>query len=384
MRFNSKYPTSCEIMHFQKHLIFALLAAWTLGLRAQHDYFIADSQKKPDSLKATPYFDARLHHGFIIIHSRDIRAIKDSYPWGMEVDMAWLKTSEKSWNMCNCFPRLGISLGFWEFDNRPILGQAIAAQFFIEPTFGAQRDLSFGIRAGMGLSYQNRPHHPTNNPDNLSYSTYLAFPLHVGGTLRYRLHPQWETQINARYNHISNGGMRQPNKGINWPTAALGLSYYPSAPVLRARPKLPWRIEGMQLNKQSLRLFGSYAESRDEDVLPVAGLEYKFSRRVARINALSLGSEWLYNGMYGYESSNSGIAANGMGGIAVGHEFLLGKFVFAQQFGVYIFKPDNEVRDVYQRYELLYAFSEKWMAGFGLKTHGHVADFLDIRLALIL
>jgi hypothetical protein len=36
--------------------------------------------------------------------------------------------------------------------------------------------------------------------------------------------------MSAQYNHISNGGIKEPNKGLNYPTVAGGFHYYLEAP----------------------------------------------------------------------------------------------------------------------------------------------------------
>ena len=71
-------------------------------------------------------------------------------------------------------------------------------------------------------------------------------------------------------------------------------------------------------------------------------------------------------------------------GIALGHEFLLGKFLFSQQFGVYLNNPNPRHSDFYQRYGLVYRINKFFNAGINLKAHGHVANFLDFRLGVSL
>lgn len=331
--------------------------------------------------EARIYYEGRLHHGFIIVHSQDIRAVEDSYPWGMEVDMGWQKFGAKPWNTCNCIPRLGFSLGVWDFDSPDILGQSVAGQFFIEPEFGNAEKVSFSVRAGFGISYQNRPYDPIQNPDNLSYSTAFTFPLHLGTSLRWSFAERWQTHLSARYNHISNGGIKQPNKGVNWPTLAVGIAYHPKGLKSQTLPKTHWRSLGQPLRRVGLSAFGASKELMDESVHAVLGLEVKYSQQVGRINALTVGTEWLYHGKYPHEARREGSTASArMAGLALGHEFILGRFLFSQQFGAYLLKPQNERSDVYQRYGLTYVLNQKWMLGANLKTHGHVADFLDVRI----
>lgn len=340
-----------------------------------------------DSTEARPraafFVETSLHHGFIIVHSRDIRALEDSYPWGLEVDFGWQRLSSDAWEMCNCYPRMGVSLGAWYLDSPSILGNAYTATFFLEPEFGQPGKVSFSIRGGLGLSYQTRPHDPVENPDNLSYSTLLAFPLQVGGTVRWSVNEHWQLHTSARYNHISNGGMRQPNKGINWPTLAVGFTYFPERKIM-PRSKTDWRSLVPPRKQWSFAAFGTYHEPARSVVIGGGGAEVKYSHQVARVNALTGGAEWMVHGSYPYEARQEGGDTHPhLLGLAAGHEFLLGRFLFSQQFGAYLLKPANEPRDVYQRYGIMYAPGGKWAFGVHLKTHGHVADFLDLRVAFI-
>ncbi len=326
-----------------------------------------------------PFIESRLSHGFIIIHSTDIAAVRNSNPWGFEVDMGWQRNSEAAWNRCNCHTRLGASLGVWEFDNPDILGQGYAGQFFLEPEFGAQRKVSFSVRAGFGISYKTRPYHPETNPENLSYSTSFAFPLQLGTALRWQFSERWQAHILARYNHISNGGFRQPNKGINWPTASVGVTWYTRKPDLQSFTRTNWRTEE-EIRPFMIGGFGGYQELNNGIVLGVGGLEGLYRKRVARLSALTAGTEWIYHGRYPYQARREGASTHGwMGGVAVGHAFLLGQFVFSQQMGFYLLRPDGENHDLYQRYGLIYMLNEQWGAGISLKAHAQVADFIDFR-----
>jgi hypothetical protein len=65
----------------------------------------------------------------------------------------------------------------------------------------------------------------------------------------------------------------------------------------------------------------------------------------------------------------------------VGHEFLLGRVVFSQQFGVYFFDQFKLNDPVYQRYGLGIHVTKRLFTGFSLKSHRHVADLLELRVA---
>lgn len=342
---------------------------------------IAFAQEGEDSLTVVKLVGLKLHKGSVIIHSRDLRPIEDSYPTGLELDLGWHKISQKAWESCECYPKVGVSLTFWDFDNQDVLGQGFTGLFYVEPVFGARRRLSYSVRAAFGLSYQNTPYDSITNPDNLSYSTRVAFPLQLGGSVHYRLSPRWLLNFSLMYNHISNGGIREPNKGINWPSIALGAAWYLEQPVFIKRSENHWRENGPPMERLDLTFFMAYEEPESKLFLFSPGLEVKWSKQFARINAFSLGGEIVYdNGTRYIIESNGDEASPVKAGLALGHEFILGKFLFSQQFGVYIYKPYDIHSAVYQRYGLVYRVNERISAGVNLKVHGHVSNFMDMRL----
>ena len=343
--------------------------------------FSLTGQYQADTSQTVKVIGLKLHKGSVLIHSRHLRPIRDSYPTGLEFDLAWHKTSQKAWESCHCYPKMGIAATYWDYDNPEILGQGITALFYIEPVFGARHRVSFSIRAAFGISYQNRPYDAETNPDNLSYSTYIAAPLQLGGNVHVRLKPQWYLDGTIVYNHFSNGGIKQPNKGINWPSVALGVGYYLKEPQFLQRKKVDWRGADGPATRLDLTLFTALNEPKSKTFLLSPGLELKYSRQFARINAYTFGAEWMYDNKARYQMEQVGVDKNPQkGSVAVGHEFLMGKFIFSQQIGVYLYKPYREGDDLYQRYGLVFRASPRISLGANLKAHRHVADFVDFRV----
>jgi hypothetical protein len=328
------------------------------------------------------YVSGMLNYGNIILHSQDLRPIGASYPIGISVDYGKHKSSQKAWDACNCYPRSGVSLSFWDFDNREVLGYGITGMYYIQPVFGAKNRLSFSLRAAAGLSYQSKPHDEEKNPDNLSYSTYLAIPLQLGLAAHFRLNKQWTIDLQGVLNHISNGGLNEPNKGINWPTVGLGVSRYFKVPEFKDRAKNDWHETVNELDRIDINTFTTYHSPNSGKYVFSWGMEGKYLRRVSRLSNLSIGSEYMFDNQKA-ETASDGIEISGHNlGLAIGHEFVLGRILFAQQFAAYLIKPESQKNDVYQRYTLVYRISKRFNAGVGLKSHGHVADFGDFRIGL--
>ncbi len=340
-----------------------------------------------DSTNVPLSIGLKAHYGFVIIHSQHLRPIQDSYPFGIEANIMWHYNRKRSYNQCLCFPRLGLSLSYWDFDNPDVLGHGLNLMFMVEPFFGMNDKLSFSFRAGLGISHASMPYHSKDNPNNMSYSTYFNFPLSLAATLNFRLNKNALINLSANYNHISNGGIKEPNKGINYPMISLGFDYY-----LRDGDFSPYKARDwkQKTKKRNLYYFELFYTSQRYDTLgvdkkyPIIGLTFRFSRQVSRINAINIGAEvlndWRYKEKMQRENKNTD---HRLAGLMIGNDFLLGKFVFYQQFGLYVYNPHKD-ETFFQHYGLLFRFNNCLAFGIGLKAHGHVADFLNIRVGFIL
>lgn len=344
-------------------------------------FSVADTGK--DSVKYYSSVGIILHKGVVLIHSADLRPVEHSYPWGIGLDLGFHFANKKSWNTCNCYPKLGASLSFWDFDKPNILGYGATGLFYVEPFFGVQNRVSFSFRAGFGLSYQSKPYDPETNPDNLSYSTHFAFPLLLAIGINIWVSDHYLLSVTANYNHFSNGGFKEPNGGINWPTISIGIDRYFKAPAFRSRKKKNWRELGQPAMRLDINFFVAIKQLEYQEYAPLPGIEAKGSRQIGRINALTVGLEWLYDSHANHiiKKEFKDIDCNKIS-VALGNEFLLGKFLFSQQLGVYLYKPYRAGADLYQRYGLVYRITDWLSFGVNLKAHGRKANFLDFRLGM--
>lgn len=330
------------------------------------------------------FWNLGVQHGVILIHSRDLVPVRHSNPIGVELEWGRHHASDKAWESCHCFPRSGFSIGLWDFEQPDILGQAITPQIFVEPVFRAWKTWNFSLKGGFGFAVMNRPYHPLTNPLNQGYSTRLALSAQLGFAVNRALAPGWNLHASAVYRHISNGGVKEPNKGINWPTAGIGLRHYPGKPVLQPGEVHGWRDQGPPKTRWELAFFTGFQEPESKVWLFSPGLEFKHSRQVSRVSALTGGAEWVLHQGSWFRMRQEGIrASTHQVGLLLGHEFLLGRFHFGQQVGAYVYRPYRVRDDVYQRYTLAYRYSPHLILGGSLKVYRYIADLLDLRVAYV-
>jgi len=97
---------------------------------------------------------------------------------------------ERIWKHCFCYPRTG-----------------------------------FSFRFGIGPAWVSRVYDEEKNPDNFFFSNHLSFVAILNTAVNYRLNNRLSTRVAFNFNHISNGGLTQPNVGMNFPTLNAGMDY---------------------------------------------------------------------------------------------------------------------------------------------------------------
>lgn len=333
-------------------------------------------------------YQLEVEKGFVLLHSQDIAPIGEAYPTAVGLSVQKWLLAEKHWNSCHCYPRLGLSIAAHDFDNREVIGWGFPVYGFIEPWYKMSDRLYLSIRASAGLIYLTKPYDEIENPLNLSYSLPVQAFLVLGGGLAYELNNHWRIGMQARFDHTSNGGLREPNKGINYPTLSFSADYSLKPINLQALKKKQYnplqkkralRINGFLAGKAGAKV-GEGAFEQEVTYL-VSGLSLYYSHQFLRTSAFLVGTEWINNLAFKRQIERQGLNQDhNQLGFILGHEFLLGKFTFSQAAGFYLYKDYGAEANWYQRYSLLYRPIPGLAIGPGLKAHANVAEFVDFSL----
>ncbi len=320
-------------------------------------------------------------YGFLFLHSQDVAPIGQSYPYGAGIEAAYWLLKEGHWNNCHCYPNIGFSLNYHHYDNPEVLGFGLPVYGYIEPWYRVYKSVFFTLRGGAGYGWFSQPYDAQSNPLNLSYSMPFTPFVVVGTGLGLRLNEHWRAGLQLRYSHASNGGQREPNKGLNYPTVALSVNYSPTEVPLAQKPKKPLS----EMDKQRSISLSPFVAGKAIDAsgvtYTVPGLEVKYSQQLGRVSALAGGFEWISNLAYREEIRQlQSEEDHNQLAVLIGHEFLLGNFTFTQLAGVYLYKDYDVKPDWYQRYGLVWYPFGNFFLGTQIKVHGHIAEFLDARM----
>jgi hypothetical protein len=330
---------------------------------------------------------ARYNYGVVFRHSQALAEEIQTNPVGYQLDASWHYKSRDAREYCNCYPKLGLSFYYWDYRKPEILGHGLTLLAFAEPFFNAHNRIAFSLRAGLGLNYQDQPYDSVDNPLNLAYSTRFAFAALINLSANIRLTSHLKLTLAANYNHISNGGVKLPNKGLNYPSFSAGLDY-------SFKKSHFTRIKDLDEKKEEFRMrwrkdFGIYLGFRgitdDEKLYYVYGIFGQFAWQFGRVSALPIGLDFTHDRAELARSeiypSISSRAANKLS-FYTGYDYILGKMVLSFNLGAYLYSPDRISVWLYQRYIVRVKVYKFIIAGLSLKAHGHIAEFFDVRIGM--
>jgi hypothetical protein len=116
--------------------------------------------------------------------------------------------------------------------------------------------------------------------------------------------------------------------------------------------------------------------------VPLVGVHFQGSKQVGTINALTAGFEVFRDEAIKLQLKRDSIEGNATrAGVLVGHEFLLGKFIFSQRLGVYVFSNTPYFNRLNHRWGIQYRINQNFSMGVHLNAHKQVAEFVDLRLS---
>ncbi|WP_299437569.1 acyloxyacyl hydrolase [uncultured Aquimarina sp.] len=335
------------------------------------------------------FYGVKSHYGFIIAHSPELKPISQTNPYGLQVEYSWLKTSDKAWKTCFCYGRSGVSFAYFNYANPKILGSSYNLMYFVEPYFTYQGPFKFSLRGSIGITYLDKKFDEETNPENLLFSTNFSFYLALSLNLNYHINNNYSINLSTNYNHISNGGQKQPNKGMNFPTLSIGIDKVINNTPLKRKPR------SLRSYDTSLDYYlGSFASLRSSDREAEAtnhlliGFMGGILKPISGINGLNAGIEFWYDYSDREIAKQQNINDSAFSSaITAGHHFSIGHFYFLQQFGFYLTRPKNIQRNwLYQRYSFWYSIgsSKRWTIGGSLIAYGKVADHMDGRLIYLI
>lgn len=356
-------------------LIFAFILA----------YLASGSLLRADSIPLI-FNGMQLHYGFVIPHSEKIKDVAFTNPVGIEFIHGKLHTSFSDWQVFNNFWVSGLKGRYFNFRYPQVLGSVFDITAFAGPLVSQGRKHQLTISGGAGISYHTAIYDQIENPLNQFFSTRISFPLYVEAKFKYRFNDRSFITLSGCYNHISNGGIKQPNFGMNFPTAALGFEHFNIRipdPENNFRFIAPSRSGNVSIVLQALSSYKVMDATPDfpEKGFLVYGFHARASKPLGSIYSINAGGEFIIDGYIRESVKREGKNTdNKRFAFTLGQDFTFGRILFTQYIGIYTYAPYKARNMVYQKYELAYKTPGRIMYGVFLKSHLYVAELLGLTI----
>ena len=255
--------------------------------------------------------------------------------------------------------------------SRPVDAYTFFSWPFAQPSEHVQITTDFG----MGLSWNWKAF----NPQTRAYEAVLGSNVNAridwGFYVRYIMTPQTSLYAGVDYTHRSNGGMRQPDFGINvlGPSIAVRHNFAPEhlpVAIVEPPPFHPaWElVVGGAGGVKNVMLDGN-------SNLPSTGAAFDataaLQRHFYRFGKLAAGTDVTHDG-----------TAAGRLAVApyAGYEHVIGRFGAIVQVGYKVVNNSDEpdAARLYERYGWRYHFNDHYWSEFAIRGNGHRADFLEV------
>lgn len=334
--------------------------------------------------------------GYMIPHAKEVLNVRGSNPRGIELAYYSHLNNDEVWLDCECYPRIGGFISFYDFDITEVLGYGLSGGINFTYFFGLPSDYNFHLKGKAGFAYLTKPFDKKTHPQNMSYSTHFNYILSAGAGITIKLLNQLELQVEGSMNHQSNAALLEPNGGINYWAASSSLNYF-LEPVSFKPRKVNFDPYLTQPKKNRWDLSFSWGISSmpypEPGQVPMYGITINRSIQVYRIMAILFGAELERNARavelfrrYRPDEKVNPYRFSLLGGV----EFLMGRTLFSVQFGGYLSIPFRHfVADgfpartfedrTYQRWGLVYNIFDNIYAGINFKSYRNSADHLSLR-----
>ncbi len=273
------------------------------------------------------------------------------------IDISILKNTDgsKEWQQRRNYPQIGLGLTYVNYGNNAIYGQCFGAYPVIPIKIISGKKVEWTAKVGIGVGYMTRRYErfPTwDTINNLIGSHMNNFSI-AAMDVRYNVNNNLSLQLGFTFIHVSNGGMRMPNLGLNLATGHIGIRYFPgNATPKRIVNDLPalknrWLIQA--------RMGMGFAEigTTDGPMYPIYLSSLFVSKRYGSRNKVFAGLDHTYYGsLHAFLRNIEAYAGEEykycqQASVIVGNEFLIGRFGIVMQVGFPFIKTMRENDGIY-------------------------------------
>lgn len=323
----------------------------------------------------------RFHYGVVLPHHKSISYLVNNQISAIELNMGYIPSDEKSWAKLYNQPEIGLGLYHGSLGNDKILGNVTAIFPYINFPLTQGNKWEFSTQLGFGLGLANKHFDPVENYTNLAIGTKFNafFKLLAQGS--YSISSKYRINGGIGFNHISNGAISTPNKGLNLLTSNFGVTYYWNE---RNRKSFTPVSKEEKLPNEFLLIWGNgikQASEKDHHKYYTSSLTGNYSVGINSKQKIGFGIDLFYNkatnrGKWDFEPETS-FKDRFSQAIFISHDLVIEKFSIIANVGAYTYYKTEPEKPVYTRLGIRYRLSKHLIASLSLKAHMGKADYIE-------
>lgn len=309
---------------------------------------------------------------------------------------------KQEWEKLFNYPQYGIGFFAYDFLDNKQMGSPFAIYGIYNAKIKQWGKLKWYHDINFGISFNSIPFSNEKNYINTSVSTQTNMFISLGTGLYYEIGRHFDLGLNVKFNHLSNGAIRIPNKGLNSVAPQLSIVYYPERISLQKNDTISFNTE--KYNTLEFSVFGgkkdAFYRGDNRDDLPlydgfdysVYGAEAYYMQQYSPKSAYGVGMGITYDGEYNHTMyvsdsmvyqkkrfSNDRVLFS----IIPTYRLMIGKLYVNVGAGVYPFKKMRKYdKDIlFQKIGLQYQITDRFFASFGINAYSfHIANYLEWKL----
>lgn len=363
----------------------------------------ADSIRNADII-----FSAALEHGKILPTNFYLSELETPKQYtGYHVSARYQTDGSREWEQVFGNPSFGLGVFAADLHADRDIARPLAVYGTFNTTARSWEKLKWDYWVSFGIAIGGNPYHMEMNP-NPTLGTKTNMYIGVGSAFKYKLAHMFDLGLGLSFNHLSNGAMKTPNKGLNVVAPQLSLTYHPEgfAPVHKISSRnLPFE------KSDKIELSGFYgrknvfyrgvnreflADPYDGFNFTITGMEGLYMRKFSYKSSAGFGVGITYDDSYNYDLFVDGPVVNKrkrfenarlLLSVLPSYRLSVNNLHVNVQAGYYPFKKTRQYDEFrfFQRVGIQYEFNNRMFASFGINAFDfHRANYLEWRLGYVI
>lgn len=308
----------------------------------------------------------------------------------------------RDWESLYSYPQVGVGVIAVDYLTNKQLGSPYAIYGIYNAKIKQWDKLKWYHSINFGISFNSTPYNSDLGYLNSSIGSKTNMFISLGTGLYYEIGKHFDLGLSLKFNHLSNGSLKTPNRGLNSVAPQLSLVYYPERVTPQKSDTV--RIVHDKYNTVEFSVFAArksaFYKGTDRDpgnyyqgyIYNIYGAEAFYFRQYSEKSAYGIGvgitqddeynhTMYLENGFV-YDkkrfSKNQVLAS-----VIPSYRLIMGKLYVNIGAGYYLFKKTwkYDKTAFFQRIGLQYQVTDRLFASFGINAYDfHVANYLEWKL----